>query len=902
MFFDIDLRDAQYFGDILRLPAQALPEKKKNKEWVMDCMNTLETIGIRQLNSARRRFEDAYRIVEGSYRYSNVVNTSAFLSEVDMLRSQSDLSEDLQHYGFIEPIVNTMIGEFLTKPNPNVVYTDDPLSTNEYLRNQKTKLWEGVNNAISKEIEIKLLSQGFYNERQFKSEEEQQQYVETLRRERDKNIPQEVKKYMESEWKPIYLEWAEKTLEEGEVRFDMDELYRDLFRDYLITGRCFLHWRIGHDYYQPERWSPLNTFTSITQDEKYPEVGEYVGRIQYLTPNQVVANFGSHLTEVQKQDLLRSKHYRGKEFSTASIDNTQDWLENNGGTLRRVPFGDAIGYENLGVIQDQTGIDLGYRGMFPNQLRGQHFFFNDNDNRYDLIRVVEAYWVSYKRVGYLTYTKPDGTSRSEVVTDELLKDIINEFQIKKLRTVTLDQHTKNPQDNTIVWDYVPEVRYGVKILNENTDLPDHLYLFGGAIDYQLKGESATYHTLMPVTGLLEHTSLVSRVEIDQVEYSLAMNMARDYMSKELGLFFLMDLAYMPEFLKDFGGDEAIEKLMEVTRNLGFLPVDSSQARGTSFNNFQMVNMDLTAAMMGKLNFAQAIKMRAFEKLGFTPQRMAVPVEQETATGIRTSQTSSYAQTEVWFDKFSRFQQRTAEMQINIAQWLQHEGKDVTVNYTDSDLTRQFVSIIDPDLPLRRFKIYTRNNTKRRSELELLKEVYMRDNTISKNLEDMAEVVSADSTAKIIQLARLSRKQKDLMEQQQQQQQMQMMQMQQQGEMAKEEQKHKNKIELEKVKGEIALNKQAILALGFAKPSEEGTTDETPLVIEQLKASTQDLERKYKERVAASDLRQRQLDSDRRFMLDQQANQVKAQEAAARVEVANKQLQVAQTNKNRYDKK
>ena len=113
--------------------------------------------------------------------------------------------------------------------------------------------------------------------------------------------------------------------------------------------------------------------------------------------------------------------------------------------------------------------------MFPNQLRGQHFFFNDNDNRYDLIRVVEAYWVSYKRVGYLTY-KPDGTSRSEVVTDELLKDIINEFQIKKLRTVTLTS-TKNPQDNTIVWDYVPEVRYGVKILNENmTFLTTFTYL------------------------------------------------------------------------------------------------------------------------------------------------------------------------------------------------------------------------------------------------------------------------------------------------------------------------------------------------------------------------------------------------------------------------------------------
>ena len=73
---------------------------------------------------------------------------------------------------------------------------------------------------------------------------------------------------MNSEWKPIYIEWAEQTIEEGETRFQMDELYRDLFRDYLITGRCFMHWRIGHDYYKPERWSPLNTFCSISQQEK----------------------------------------------------------------------------------------------------------------------------------------------------------------------------------------------------------------------------------------------------------------------------------------------------------------------------------------------------------------------------------------------------------------------------------------------------------------------------------------------------------------------------------------------------------------------------------------------------------------------------------------------------------
>ena len=265
MFFDINLKDAPFLGDSLRLPAQALPDKKKTKIWFKDCMDTLETIGIRQLNVARHRFEDAYRIVEGSYSYSAVTNTSAFLSEVDMLRQQSDLPEDLQHYGFIEPIVNTLIGEYIKKPNPTIIYTNDPTSTNEYLRVKKDLLWQKVGKAIDTEVNLKLMKMGMDPMgKKFENEEQKQKFMQQLQQAKQKNIPKEVQDYMDSEWKPIYIEWAEQLIEEGETRFQMDELYRELFRDYLITGRCFMHWRIGHDFYQPERWSPLNTFTSVT--------------------------------------------------------------------------------------------------------------------------------------------------------------------------------------------------------------------------------------------------------------------------------------------------------------------------------------------------------------------------------------------------------------------------------------------------------------------------------------------------------------------------------------------------------------------------------------------------------------------------------------------------------------
>ena len=901
MFFDINLKDAPFLGDSLRLPAQALPDKKKTKIWFKDCMDTLETIGIRQLNVARHRFEDAYRIVEGSYSYSAVTNTSAFLSEVDMLRQQSDLPEDLQHYGFIEPIINTLIGEYVKRPNPTIIYTNDPTSTNEYLRVKKDLLWKKVGKSIDTEVNLKLLAMGLDPMgKKFESEEQKQQFMQQLQQEKQKNIPQEIQDYMDSEWKPIYIEWAEQLIEEGETRFQMDELYRELFRDYLITGRCFMHWRMGHDFYQPERWSPLNTFTSITQQEKYPELGEYVGRIQYLSPNQVVVNYGHMLTEIQKRDLLKSKHYTQSEVAVSeSIKDTQSWLENFGGYNKRVSHPNYIAYENLGVLQDQTGIDFGYRGHFPNQDQNFNLFFNDYENRYDMIRVVEAYWVSYKRIGFLTMKKSDTQQLvTEIVTDEILKDIINEYQIKKLRTVSLEENQKNPKENTILWDYVPEVWKGVKILKDNTDLPEHLYLYGEPMEYQLRGESSLFHTLLPVNGLFEHTSLVSRVEIDQIEFSLAMNMARDYMSKELGLFFLMDLAYMPEFLKDFGGDEAIGKLMEVTRNLGLLPVDSSQARGTAFNNFQMVNMDLTAAMMGKLNFAQAIKTRAFEKLGLHPQRMAGQIEQTTATGIQVSQDASYAQTEVWFDKFSKFHQRSAEMHINVAQWLQQQGKDITVSYTDSDKIRHFVSMIDPELPIRRFKIYTQNNSKRRTELETLQKTFFSDNTISKTLEDMAEVISADSTSKIIQIARLGRKRAELQQQMQQKQQQQQLQIEKANEFELEQLKHQHKMELEKLKGEIALNKQTILSLGFVK--DDGETpdeDETPRVVEQLETATQDLDMRFKMRQMELQNRLKETQENRQYLLKQQELALKQQEINARKEIADKQMQIAKINKN-----
>lgn len=897
-----DLRASYGAAGPYRLPAQAIPSRKKDKDWIKANLDQLEEIGLRDINFNRERFEDAYRIIEGSYTYSDVANTSLFLTEIDHLRSQADVTENLQHYGFLEPIVNELVGEYIKEPNPSVIYTDDPTSTNEFLRKQTEVFHQKTMAAIQREIDIKLVRMGLDPAKNdFNSEEEKQQYIEQISQFREQNIPEEVKQYMSTGWKPIHIAWAEKTLEGSEVRFSMDEIYRNTFRDFLITGRCFVHWRMGHDFYRPERWSVMETFTSVDSEIKYPELGDYVGRVKSLTPNQVLTNYGTQLNEKQKQEILRSKFYSTSTLRGTNIYNTQSWMEQGGGSLQYLPHRHHVAYENAGFIQEKTGINLGYTGYFPNQGNPLNFA-TKNNKRDDLIQVTEAYWVSQKRVGYFTYVDPEtGEKISEIVTDEILKELINEYDIKQIRTKTPEQHFKNPEPNSIVWEYHPEVRYGVKIKSENTDLTEDIYLYGEPLEYQLRGESSIYDTILPVTGIVENTSLVSRLEIDQIEYSMCMNMSRDYMSKELGIFFLMDMAYIPEFIKDQGGEEALDKLLEITRQLGLLPVDSAQAKGTAFNHFQMVNMDLSRAMLDKFTLAEQIRRRAFNKIGLSPERMNMPTEQKTATGVVVTNDASFAQTGLWFDKFSKFHQRNSEMCINVSQWAQYMGKDVTVNYTDSDLTQQFITMNDPNLPMRKFRIYAQNNARRRAELETLRQTYFSDNTISKNLKSMAEVITSDSISNIIKIGKIG---EELAQQQQElahKQQLETIEAQKQGILQENTQKHEYEKEIVMLKGKISLNEKALVALGFAE-NKDANSNQTPDVVEQLKLTISELDRQFRQNSKEEELRMKQTDMDRKYMTDQEKLNIEKEKIQVLREQSKNQLLIAKTNKNRYDKK
>lgn len=896
---DLGLRGTRYDG--IDLPPQAIPTKEKKDPWKHACMDSLENIGSRQISENHVRFDDSYRIVQGDFKYTDVVNSSLFLSEVDYWRNQADLNTDMTHYGFIEPIVNQLVGEYIKKPNSVIIDANDPLSTNDYIRAKTERLWGSVSQQLEERILSKLQKLGIDpNAQNFSSPEEEQAYQQQIQQVRKTETPVEIERDMNQNWRAVYIDWAEMTLEDDYNRFDIDEIDRDCLTDYMIAGRCFKHFRVGYDYYYPERWHPKQTFCDLTQ--RYVEEGDYVGYIDYISPNKVIANYGHLISEKDKVALTSSKDYKNdiKGYRGSASTSTKKWAEQGGGELHMIPHQSYYAYKNAEYLQNETGIDLGHTGIFPNGNQNLNYFdMVGGSFRTDLIKVVEAYWVSQQKVGYLTIADPEGGEPiSELVTDEILPQYLKDNGIKKITTVTLEEHEAQPEPNTIVWDYIPQVWKGVKICADNTELKDDLYVGVEPLMYQLKGESQTYHTRLPVAGLVEHTSFVSRLEEDQKDYNIARNAMRDYAGKELGVFYLMDFTYLPTWLKDMGGEDSLMEIFDIVKELGILPADGSNTK-SRLNQFTATDMDLTKHMMAKLELSKAIKYEALEKVGLNLPRMGAPVSQETATGIEQSVSASYAQTETWFDKFSKFQKRSSELHLNVAQYMKKEGIDGSVNYVDSDKMRNFINMSDPYLPMRRFRITLENNSKRRSELELIKQVYLNDNTIDKNLEAVAEVVASDSISKIKTIARKGREIAEMQQQQANLQEQEMIKLKEAAETERETIKHQFEMQQIELKGKIDLHKQAILAMGFAEDKDMNNNG-VPDVIEEAKLALEELKTQVDINNKDADRLDKQLENERTARFKQAELDLKAKDIEMQKYKADKTLEVARENQTKAE--
>lgn len=852
------------------LPLQYVSYNTKNStKWQKATLDALEQIGLIQLKE-NLHFEDFYKMLRGNLVYSDYgIEDFTFLNQIKKLADDVEIPTFVKHYDIIGIMVRQIVGEWLKqRDNFRVDSTSDEIGQNEFLREQSSRIEEYTIETTKKEIEIALIKKGFYPKDQFTTEEEKQQYLEQLEAEKAKIIPpEEIKLDLSKNFRTKAAEWGEFVIETDQERCHLDLLDRTEMEDKLLTGRYFRHYHVGYDYYKPERWRPSEVFFSKDVDAQFPQDGEYVGRVFELSSSDIVSRYGHKMTAQQIKSINRRNSSQGG-YSDNSTFREGNMSKTFMGTDTHIPFDNYFEYD-LGLqYQDALNIPMGRieaqdsegntqevptwlsninNSGYTNNTYSQ-FRRDDFSVREDLLQVTEAYWRSFKKMWYIYYISEDGQEATEIVNDQILPEWSKDKGIKKVTTKSLDELSSRPLElNTMYEFWIPEVWKGIKISAGKGFLETDIYLDVAPLPYQLRGDSNTYDVKLPVAGFIGD-SLAQRVRPYQIGYNVCLNQIFSLLEKEIGMFFLFDINFLPSEYKDHGTiEDSLEKLRDLAKDIGLVPLDTKkqnmEGANQSMNTFMVQDVTFDKQINSRIQLAEYYFKKALEQVGITDQRRGQSTIYETATGVQQGVEASYDQTADIFTEMSVSRKKSMELHLTVAQYCQKNYIDQDFIFTASDGSKAYMNLTDPDFPLRRLGLLPTSDAKGKRTLEQVRNRLYELNTMGTDLLGYAEVANSDTMLELISVGKRLRKEQQEQEQAQRQHEKELLDKELQAQ-AQEKQKERDFIASEAEKDrETRLEEERISALGRASDKKSDQSG-----IDAINEATKDaLNNNFKER-------------------------------------------------------
>jgi hypothetical protein len=384
----------------------------------------------------------------------------------------------------------------------------------------------------------------------------------------------------------------------------------------------------------------------------------------------------------------------------------------------------------------------------------------------------------------------------------------------------------------------------------------------------------------------------------QVGYNLVNNQISDILIDELGTVILLDHNALPKHSagEDWGKNN-YAKAYVAMKNFQMLPLDTSISNtenATGFNHYQVLNLEQTQRMMSRIQLANYFKQQAFEVIGITPQRLGQVNSQETATGIEQSINASYSQTEMYFVQHSEYlMPRVHQMRTDLAQYYHSRRPSVRLSYmTELDEKINF-QMNGTELLSRELNVFTTTKVNHKQVMEQIKQLAIQNNTAGASIFDLAEIVKADSMAEVTHVLKAIQQKTEgqRMQEMQQQQDMQTQQLEAQQAMLEA----KQRFEAE----QNALDRQTQIDVAEIKGAGYQVGDQNMNQQSDYLDSLQYLDKKRQADDTIALKREQEINKNNR---ESQSLNLKREELNARKQIADKQLQVAKENKNKYDKK
>ena len=887
----------------LTQPVQFLPSSEKTDDWAAWNLDWLELQGVEFLRSNARRLLKNYKLAKGIIDKSDYIveEDNDYKDMMDVLTKENDSALELKFYPIVPNVINVLTGEFSKRYNKVQFRAVDDKSYNEMLALKKTQ----IEDTLLADAEMQLVQKMIEAGMDPASEEAQQQ----LSPENLKTLP-EIEDYFSKSYRSSIEEWATHQLNVDEERFKMHELEERGFRDMLISDREFWHFRMLEDDYDVELWNPVLTFYQKSPDQRYIADSNYVGKVDLMTVSDVVDKYGYLMDERQLSSLQRIYPARSAQYQVNGYQNdgsyydatrSHEWNTNMPGLAYRQ-------YASNYMADPVKGGDILTQILSQSEDLEQ---WGDGN----LMRVSTIYWKTQRKVGHLTKIEFDGEVTQEII-DESFK--ITEKPVYDTSIFKNKSKDTLLQGEHVEWIWINETWGGVKIgpnvpamwrttmddnvnpiyLGINRDKP-------GRLPFQFKGENSLYGCKLPVEGRVfsdrntRSTSLVDLMKAYQVGYNMVNNQIADILIDELGTVIMFDQNALPRHsMGEDWGKNNYAKAYTAMKDFSMLPLDTSitnTENATNFNHYQTLNMEQTSRLMSRIQLANYFKQQCFDSIGINPQRLGGAVSAETATGVVNAMQQSYAQTEIYFVQHSdHLMPRVHQMRTDLAQYYNSTNPSLRLSYISTEAQKVNFTMNGTDLLLRDFNVFATTNTNHRAVLEQLKQMALTNNTTGASIYELGNIVKADSISEITDILKDS---ENRLEQQRTQDMQQQRQMQEQQLKAKaQEDQQKLQVEMQ----ENAKDRQNDITIAEIRSAGFGAQVD----INQNQVSDfQDAMKDIRETTRFQE--QTNLKRDEMAMkgsMESARLQVEREKIAATRDVANKDLQIARTNKNQYDVK
>lgn len=617
----------------IKLPRQRLSydeKKKDNFKWGRDCIDAI-TLGIysTQASGEGTYHTDIKRKLVNYKLYNNQIEQEDFEKDCNPFGITSEEYKDIiQPYNKTYNKINVLVGEEWKRPFNYKSFLVNGEASIEFNRHQTKLLREYLQTSL--DLEIAKLQAEYAQQQQAKDEgqeqgqqqspEEEAQEKQAQAQELQEKInalldPEQIKKYMQTDWRAASEIMSDEILQYLFHKLDIKKLKNFGFKHTHIAGEEFAWTGVINGEPVVKLLNPVKFFFQKSAETEYVQDGFYAGYRTRMTLADVLDEYQNALTDKEK-DKLESLYtttnlygitdsFLRKELDYQDLNLSLDWRLTKGGTTSATSY--------LGQYGSSLSTD---------------------------VDVVHVEWRSQRKVGFKHVISEEGEPSRLKLVDEKYKLPSSAKKVKytdkngedKVKYVFQDEITQEFIE--LEWTWIPEIWEATRIANDiyvNVRPKPFQYR---SLDNPFKVKLG-YHGLVYNATNAANISTMDRMKPFQYLYFIVMHKMKQILAADAPPLINIDMSMIPKKLTN-------EQYMYYNKlGINFYdPNQNNEGNPTTGQSGQKGVYETERSTMQHvaqyINILNALDEQIGEVAGVTRQREGQTSQYESVTGTQSA--------------------------------------------------------------------------------------------------------------------------------------------------------------------------------------------------------------------------------------------------------------------------